>query len=886
VWPLDKFQSSGIQTVPGFVIELVGNPSNEVISDLSEDFWDDFRQALLELRAGMVNLEIHEPSAIVEWQSTPEIHGVARSFDSWEFIGGSESSHGEVDTTILVERKRFVEHFTNCVSVGAPLKFSDIDWSYLTDANFERSRGLNNNTLQAIIAKYLELFRQTYGSQFPHTLFDQLKYVINFIYQNWRHTASALVADRSISYLSVCVRAGLRLRRDGLQGSGIIFSGDLANERIEDVFGFYSPLHTLNDIGAGIAPLVPIAEILDSDVEVRDQIYRLNNWVSTQPIRTLKLEFVKTKAGILVDNVCSIDVSIEKAIKIASTIIEEQKSIDPAAIIALNPKQLDELFLPSLSPTAQKTFVPVGKGIGASPGACSGLACMSPAKVEELRAKGHPVIFISRSPLPELMKGVLSSDGLVFATGGATSHVAVIARGSNKPCVLGVGNLSLDFETRRVNFGTNRIDEGDWITIDGSTGSVYTGQIEVVRPSINSQTDLQTLLGYCDRLASVRVYVNADVADEARVGFDLGAQGIGLCRLEHLLLRPEILPSLQRAVVFALAVLPLSQKIYQAKDKMRRWPKSAGASSVLAEATANATDSPVYMRYRSELEHILSHLTRILASLLTCADGKPVVIRLLDPPLSEFLSESVLQSISGTGVLSDGQMDFISDLICRRDAMLGLRGVRLCHLAPELTSTQLSGIFKSARDIAEARRRPVEVDIMAPFVIDPIEITTLRTLAEFEVRQALRGANEKVTYRLGCMIETPRSVMLAGDIAKVADFISVGTNDLTQFTWACSRDYAEKDFLEYFPYTHFKYRPFTEFDKEGVGGLISLAVTKAREAAPGIPIGICGEHGRDAEAIKFFHRLNINYVSCSPFSVPISRLAAAQAADDNVKRHG
>jgi len=810
-------------------------------------------------------------SAVIEWHSAPHANGIVERLEARELALPLEICSD------LVDLKRFVEGFTNNLDGTEPIDFASIDSRYLSEFGHVRTTEFSNQILQHVISDYMQAYLDYYGSPFPRTLSEQVRKIVFHVLRRWREIAVRSKTICALPTVSIFVRLGLRLNSTGLLGSGIMFSSSLNDGREQETLGYYSR-QCLQDVDAGIAPLLPLLEIVNHDADLAADLQEIRGWLATEKTRALRIGFIRTHNGMLVDYVEPVQLNVERAIVNASKVCGKETIEDLRAFLFINPRALEEMVRPTIAPKARQTSLAIGTGIAAAPGACCGVVCTDASKAEKLSNEGQSIIFVSHSPLPELIPSVLVSKGLIFATGGATSHVAVIARSTNKPCILGVGGLAVDCIGKRIYLGPREIAEGEWLTIDGTSGKIYEGCIEVVQPNVTENYDLNRVLTYCDRLSTLQVYVNADLARDASTGFALGAKGVGLCRVEHLLLRPETLSSLQRTLAMSWLLLPLSQQLYQAFDKVLKWPSSEGARSVLAEARSGIDKNDLYKSYLHEVTVIHAALRAEFLEIFECAGERPVIIRLLDPPLSEFISEETVCSITNYLHLAQEQVDSLLELITRRNPMLGLRGIRLCHLAPELMRAQVSAALSSAKIVGESNGKLITAQIMAPFVTDPIEITLLKRLAEYEVEQLGCGGGLSIAFRTGCMIETPRAAMLAGELAKVADFLSFGTNDLTQFVWSSSRDSSDNDFLNFFPYKHLSCKPFENFDELGVGRLVSFAVTEARRAVPDISIGVCGEHGRDPEAIKFFNKIGVNYVSCSPQSVPSARLAAAQAA--------
>ncbi|QGN33935.1 pyruvate, phosphate dikinase [Microlunatus sp. Gsoil 973] len=550
----------------------------------------------------------------------------------------------------------------------------------------------------------------------------------------------------------------------------------------------------------------------------------------------------------------------QAAVRIAVDLATEGLITRPEALLRVTPAQIDFFLHPQLTPADRKRAADQGRlvarGLDVSPGAAVGIAAFDPNVAQRLAADGRKVILVRPETKPDDVHGMLAAEGILTTRGGRTSHAALVARQFGKPAVVGVGALDVDVVTHRATVGELVIGEGDWLSIDGSTGEVYLGQLQTFVPDITDPR-LATLLTWADDHRQLGVRANADYPADARRARDYGAEGVGLCRTEHMFFQSERLPVMQRMI--------MSDSITERRD-------------ALAE---------------------LEPLQRAdFLGLFQAMDGLPVIIRLVDPPLHEFLPtfEQLSERITDAKIRlsAAGSLDEVDNLLSRlrndedllrrvralheANPMLGLRGVRLAIRHPEILQMQTRAIFEAACDAMDSGCKPMP-EVMVPLTTDPGELVRVRKIIESEAEAVFADRQVRLPYQIGTMIETPRATLLAARLAEHADFFSVGSNDLTQMTYGLSRDDAETSFLlDYLRSGVLDHDPFSSLDPDGVGALIDLAVDAASKTQRPFEVGVCGEHGGDPASITWCHQHGLSYVSCSPFRVPVARLAAAQAA--------
>ncbi len=509
----------------------------------------------------------------------------------------------------------------------------------------------------------------------------------------------------------------------------------------------------------------------------------------------------------------------------------------------IDPAQLDQLLHPRLDPDQELNVL--AKGLGASPGAGVGQAVFTADDAEEKGSKGEPVILVRWETNPDDIHGLMHSQGVITSHGGMTSHAAVVARGMGKPCIAGVPGMHVDEKAKQVTIGDVVIKEGDWLSMDGATGRVILGKAKLVAAGIDE--NVSEVLGWADDVRRLKVRTNADTPEDARVARTFGAEGIGLCRTEHMFMQQERLPHVQ--------------------------------AMIMSDTTEER---------EKHLAKLLPFQREDFDGIFRAMEGLPVTIRLLDPPLHEFLPSYVdtmlelqrlqLTNAPAADIAKQETLAAKVKTLAEANPMLGTRGCRLGIQWPEIYAMQVRAIILAAADVQADTGKTPHVEIMIPLVGFEQELKLMRELTIATADAVLAERNVKIDYTIGTMIEVPRAAVTADQIARQADFFSFGTNDLTQMTLAFSRDDAEGKFLTHYLQTDLlKSNPFEKLDQEGVGQLIAMAVQKGRSVKPDLKTGICGEHGGEPTSVKFCHRTGLSYVSCSPYRVPLARLAAAQA---------
>jgi pyruvate, orthophosphate dikinase len=676
-------------------------------------------------------------------------------------------------------------------------------------------------------------YRQQTGNDFPQDAREQLRRAIVAVFDSWK-SPRAQVYRRTYDIpddigTAVNVVQMVFGNKGDRSATGVCFTRDPSTGE-QGVYGEYLVNAQGEDVVAGIRTPQPVEEMRERLPEAYDQLIETMARLEHHYRDMQDIEFTIEEGKLYLLQTRSAKRTAAAALKAAVDMSGEGLITREEAIARIDPGQLDQLLHPMLDPKAE--FDVAARGLNASPGAASGHVVLDADTAEDRGKAGEAVILVRWETTPDDIHGLIQAKGVLTAHGGMTSHAAVVARGMGKPCVAGCEGLEIDIEAGTLRIGGHDLREGDTITIDGGTGRVIVGSVRLVPPQINE--DFETVLGWADDVRRLRVRANADNAPDAAKAREFGAQGIGLCRTEHMFFGDERLPVMQEMIL--------------ASDEEGR---------------------------RAALDRLLPFQQSDFEAIFEAMPGLPVTIRLLDPPLHEFLPS--LEEAA------DERMRHRIRTLREANPMLGTRGCRLGIQWPEIYEMQVRAIARAARAVQERVGDAPLVEIMHPLVGFREELRRLRELTEHVMADEAPG----LEYLCGTMIELPRAAVRADEIAEVADFFSFGTNDLTQTTLGMSRDDAEGKFLTfYLEYGVIPRNPFETLDQEGVGDLMRIGVERGRSVKPGIKLGICGEHGGEPASVEFCHRLGLDYVSCSPYRVPVARLAAAQAVLKESSRAG
>lgn len=746
--------------------------------------------------------------------------------------------------------RRFIQMYADVVMGLEHHDFEEILDGFKDSKGYLSDTEITAEEWKGLIERFKQCVTDNHDDPFPQDVKDQLWGAINAVFGSWESarakTYRALQDIPSNWGTAVNVQAmvfgnmgdtsatGVAFTRDPATGENALYGEFLVNAQGEDVVaGIRTPQNITEVARKNAGSDEPSLEALmpETFVELENIFNRLEqHYCDMQDmeftIQDGKLWMLQTRVG---------KRTTSAAIKIAVDMVNEGLIDKNEAIMRVDPASLDQLLHPRLDPKAERTVL--ATGLPASPGAACGEVVFSSDEAERLKGAGHEVILVRVETSPEDIHGMHAANGILTARGGMTSHAAVVARGMGKSCVSGAGDVQIDYAQEQFTAGGKVVKRGDIITIDGASGEVMLGAVPTIKPELSGDFDI--LMGWADEARKMSVRTNADTPNDAQTALDFGAEGIGLCRTEHMFFEADRILAVREMIV---------------------------AETV--EARRAALDKILPMQRGDFIE-----LFQIMA-------GLPVTIRLLDPPLHEFLphTEADIKEVAVAIGVDEEKLNARLKELHEFNPMLGHRGVRLAITYPEIAEMQARAIFEAAAEVTRSSGKSPICEVMVPLIASKQELDTIaeRIIAVAETVQAETGT--KIEYQVGTMVELPRACLMAGEIAERAEFFSFGTNDLTQTTFGISRDDSARFIGEYTSRGIFEVDPFVSLDTQGVGQLVEMAIKNGRATRNAMKMGICGEHGGDPASVKFCHKAGLNYVSCSPFRVPIARLAAAQAA--------
>ena len=729
---------------------------------------------------------------------------------------------------------------------------------------------LTVDDLKALVAEYQDVVRADTGRDFPTDPYEQLDLAIKAVFASWfgrranDYRNSQKIAHDLGTAVNVVTMVFGNMGDDS--GTGVAFTRNTF-DGTKELYGEYLTNAQGEDVVAGIRTPEKISQLKAAMPEAYDEFVRIGNQLEAHYRDVQDLEFTIERGRLYMLQTRIAKRTAAAAVKIAVQMVNEGVITTQEAVERIEPAQVDQLLRATFDQGALKGATKIVNGLNASPGAAVGRAVFDADTAVEWVERGEPVILVRVETSPDDFHGMAVSQGIITARGGATSHAAVVARQIGKPCVAGSADLLVDYATKSAVCNVTGTDftEGDWVSLDGSAGALYKGALPTVEARFEDQPELQQILGWADEIRRMGVWTNADKPEEAEQARSYGAEGIGLCRTEHMFREGDRLEIVRGAILVA-----------------------AEATRAKARAAAGGTLTAADHEVVSTFDTAMGKLEKLqqgdFEGIFKAMDGLPVVIRLLDPPLHEFLPNLEEQLVKvtraeSTGGASEEDKRLLATIksLHEQNPMLGLRGCRLGLMIPDFVKIQTRAILNAQIAVRKAGGNPI-AKIMIPLVGHVNELAETRRLLEAEaeaVRQAAGGID--VDYKFGTMIEVPRGALTADEIAHHASFFSFGTNDLTQMTFGYSRDDAEGGFLlKYVEDGILPVNPFQTLD-DAVAGLMKIAVDKGRATRPDIELGICGEHGGDPDSIHKCERIGLDYVSCSPFRVPVARLAAAQA---------
>ena len=742
--------------------------------------------------------------------------------------------------------RRFIQMYSDVVMEVGKKYFEVLIDEMKAKKGVTQDVDLTAEDLRELANQFKAEYKSKIGADFPSDPKEQLMGAVKAVFRSWDNPrANVYRRDNDIPYswgTAVNVQEMAFGNWSDESGTGVAFTRDPATGE-KKLMGEFLMNAQGEDVVAGVRTPMPIQKMAEIMPEVFEQFQQVcqtleNHYHDMQDmeftIQDRKLFMLQTRNG---------KRTATAALKIACDLVDEGMKTEQEAVLMIDPRNLDTLLHPQFDAKALKAATPIGKGLGASPGAACGKVVFTAEDAELWNGRGEKVILVRLETSPEDITGMKAAQGILTVRGGMTSHAAVVARGMGECCVSGCGDIVMDEENKQFTLGGKTFHEGDWLYIDGSTGNIYDGIIPTVEATISG--DFERVMNWADKYRRLSVRTNADTPADAKKARELGAEGIGLCRTEHMFFEPE---------------------------------RIAAFREMICSDTAKEREAA--------LDKIMPYQQGDFEALYEALEGNPVTIRFLDPPLHEFVptDEADIEALAKTKGKSVAEIKAMIASLHEFNPMMGHRGCRLAVTYPEIAKMQTRAVIRAAINVQ--KKHPdwkVEPEIMIPLIGDEKELKFVKKTVVETADAEIKAAGSDLKYEVGTMIEIPRAALTADEIAKDAEFFCFGTNDLTQMTYGFSRDDAGKFLQAYYDAKIFENDPFARLDQNGVGKLMEMAVQLGKKTRPDLHCGICGEHGGDPMSIEFCNKIGLDYVSCSPFRVPIARLAAAQAA---IKENG
>lgn len=739
--------------------------------------------------------------------------------------------------------RRFIQMFGDVVMEIPKSKFDQIFDGRKKEVGAEYDVDLKTEDLKVIIEGYKELVKAELGREFPQNPKDQLMEAIQAVFRSWNNERAILY--RKLNNISASLGTAVNVQSMVFgntgenSGTGVAFTRSPVNGE-NKIFGEFLVNAQGEDVVAGIRTPQPIDQMKESFPDVYGKFEDIARILEDHYKDMQDMEFTVEEGKLFMLQTRNGKRTAEAAVKVAVDMVNEEKIDKETAIMRIAPEQIDQLLHPAFDAEELKKHTPIGKGLPASPGAACGEIVFSADDAAVAKEAGKKVVLVREETSPEDLAGMVAAEGILTARGGMTSHAAVVARGMGKCCVAGCHDITVYEEEKYMEIHGVKYHEGDMISINGTDGSVYAAEIATKAPELSG--NFGTIMKWADEIRTIGVRTNADNPRDAKQAVQFGAEGIGLCRTEHMFFEEERIPKIRRMI--------------------------------LADTEEER---------REALAGLLPYQKGDFKGLYETMAGKPVTIRLLDPPLHEFLpkNEEDMKELSKQFGIPLEKIKTKTIELHEFNPMLGHRGCRLAVTYPEIAEMQTEAIITAALEVKKETGIDIKPEIMVPLVGIPNELKNVKKTIDETAERCFEQAGERLNYMVGTMIEIPRAALVADEIAEDAEFFSFGTNDMTQMGFGFSRDDTGKIIREYVEKGVLEEDPFQVLDQRGVGKLVKMAAEEGRKTRPNIKLGICGEHGGNPKTIDFCHRLGLNYVSCSPFRVPIARLAAAQAAIRN-----
>ena len=747
----------------------------------------------------------------------------------------------EFERFVYDSYRRFIQMFSDVVMEVGKKYFEQLIDKMKEEKGVKYDVDLTAADLKKLAEQFKAEYKKQLGEDFPADPVVQLKLAIEAVFRSWDNPrANVYRRDNDIPYswgTAVNVMPMVFGNLNDESGTGVAFTRDPATGE-KKLMGEFLKNAQGEDVVAGVRTPMPIAQMEQEFPEAYAEFLKVCQILENRYHDMQDMEFTVENRKLYMLQCRNGKRTAQAALQIACDLVDEGHKTEEEAVAMIDPRNLDTLLHPQFDVKALKEAVPVGKGLGASPGAACGKIVFTAEDAESWKDRGEKVILVRLETSPEDITGMKASQGILTVRGGMTSHAAVVARGMGTCCVSGCGDIAMDEENKRFTLAGKEFHEGDWLSIDGTTGNIYEGKIATVDAAIAGT--FKRVMDWADKYRRMGVRTNADTPRDAKKARELGAEGIGLCRTEHMFFEGDRIDAFREMIC--------SDTVEEREKALAKiLPLQQGDFEQLYEAM----------------------------------EGDPVTIRFLDPPLHEFVptDEADIQKLADTKGKTVAEIQTIIDSLHEFNPMMGHRGCRLAVTYPEIAKMQTAAVIRAAINVA--RKHPewnLVPEIMIPLIGEVKELKYVKQIVVDTADEEIAKAGIDLKYEVGTMIEIPRACLTADQIAKEAEFFCFGTNDLTQMTFGFSRDDAGKFLESYYDAKIFESDPFAKLDQTGVGQLMKMAIEKGKASRPDLHCGICGEHGGDPSSVEFCHEIGLDYVSCSPFRVPIARLAAAQAA--------
>ena len=742
--------------------------------------------------------------------------------------------------------RRFIQMFSDVVMEVEKSRFDEIFDGIKKKYSCKLDTELTAENLKEVVAAYKVMFKEIKGFDFPQDPMTQLLEAVKAVFRSWDNPRAIVyrrMNDIPASWgTAVNVQSMVFGNMGDDSGTGVAFTRNPATGE-KKLFGEYLMNAQGEDVVAGIRTPESIDHLKQTNEEVYNEFVRVADILEKHYRDMQDMEFTIERGHLYMLQTRNGKRTAAAALQIAVDLVNEGARTKEEAVAMIEPKTLDALLHPTFDQAALKAATPFAKGLAASPGAACGMVYFSADEAKAAHEAGAKVILARKETSPEDIEGMTASEGILTAFGGMTSHAAVVARQLGTCCVSGCKSIVIDEKTKTITFENGTVlHEGDWMSLDGTTGNVYAQSIKTAPAELSG--NFATIMQWADEIRTLKIRTNADSPAQAAIAVKFGAEGIGLCRTEHMFFDEARIPAMREMIV--------SKNVDERK---------------------------------AALAKILPMQREDFKGIYKAMEGRPVTIRFLDPPLHEFLptKDEDIRSLAANMGITFEELKKTVNSLHESNPMMGHRGCRLSITYPEIAAMQTRAVIEAAIEVRQETGLEIVPEIMIPLVGEVNELAYVKNFVDETAKLVMKEKGMEIPYMVGTMIEIPRAALTADEIAKQAEFFSFGTNDLTQMTFGFSRDDAGKFLNDYYEKKIFESDPFARVDQNGVGKLMQIAVELGKKTRPNIKLGICGEHGGDPSSIEFCHRIGLNYVSCSPFRVPIARLAAAQAALKNRK---